>query len=387
VYPPPYRPSASAESGSASASASASNIDGQHLNLVIRVPVRVPEVDSAFELDVGSPSASIAPNLSGVQLKPHQLVLVQRCVDMEAGSVHLDRAFDVTIGRAMSGTYEDAVAAASNVTGGGTHPASFHSSSSLLRTRVGIIGDKAGSGKSFVVLSLIAIGRDVTAPADSMVRSFADDRVVLTTHGAPRTVVETTLLVVPHNLCGQWESYLSRWNGCGNERPIRYMTVSRNKHLLAIRQAGALDSVDLVVVTSTFYNAVAAVLTRSMKDASATEERWQKPGRLRRVVFDEADSLAISGVSTLDACFHWFVTASYKSMIFPFGDGSTIVSQQDESSAAVVEVQRTTGIRSSGFVKSLWSELGHTAMSRSVAHALVAKNSDAFVDASMHLPV
>jgi hypothetical protein len=245
-----------------------------------------------------------------------------------------------------------------------------------MRTRVGIIGDKAGAGKSYVILALVAAGRGTRVEPDPVVRSFADDRVVLTTRRNRWRVVETTLLVVPHNLCSQWEVYIARWNGNGNARPLRHMSINRTKHVAALRERGALDAIDLVVVTSTFYNAVAATIATRACDQGA---------RLRRVVYDEADSICIAGLSRVEASFHWFVTASYRNMIYPFGDGS-MLSQTQMTAGGIRSVQRTTGVRSSGFIKALWSELGHDAMSRSVAHAVVAKNADAYVDASMVLP-
>ena len=323
--------------------------------------VRAPEVSAVIELDESSgsfPAGHLAGEC-GVQLRPHQLTLAKRCAELEDGPVELSQPVSDTLTRVASNR-------------GGPQGDAPGEMRSTLSTRVGVIGDKAGSGKSFVILGIVAAGRATLASPDPIVRSFADDRVVLTTHRCQSSVVETTLLVVPHNLCSQWETYLMRWNAEGNTSPIRYAMVSRNKHVLAIRQPGALDAVDLVVVTSTFYNAVAAVLSRGLRERGA---------RLRRVVFDEADSLAISGLSMVDACFHWFVTASYRNMIFPFGDSSELLTGDDPT-----VVQRTTGVRSSGFIKSLWSDLGHTAMSRSVSHVLVAKNSNAYVDASMRLP-
>ena len=322
------------------------------------VAERAPEISAAAET-LGPSDArerECFRGSAGVPLKPHQISLVARCVDLERGAVELDRSFDL----------ERVANAISNPYGSPELASSPHVVAASLRTRVGIIGDKAGSGKSFVVLGVIAEGIGRIAPPESTVRSFADDRVLLTTHRGPLgAIAETTLIVVPHNLCDQWASYLSRWNE-GDARPLRHAIVSRSRHLLAIREQGALDALDVVLVTSTFYNAVATIFSRDLN---------VKP---RRVVFDEADSLVISSMAKVDACFHWFVTATYRNLIFPFGDPL--------AGAAGGRGGGGRGVRCGGFLKSLWAELGQNSMSRSVSHALVMKNSDAFVDASMRLP-
>ena len=333
----------------------------------------VVELDSASET---SPPGFLEGEC-GVTLRPHQLALVRRCAQLEAGQVPLQQSLVALFGGgAAAGSDGPAAAAAAEEEGEDVE---------TLRTRVGIIGDKAGAGKSFVLLALVASGRGTRSAPDAVVRSFAEDRVVITAHRRrPHATAASTststvasgeshdvsLLVVPHNLCAQWEGYVARWN-TSNARPLRCASINRTKHLAALREAGALDALDLIVVTSSFYNMVAAAIGRA---------------RIRRIMFDEADSLAISRCANLDASFHWFVTASYRNLLHPFGDGVSLTATYTQQQQQQQQHQRTTGIRSTGFVKQLFAELASSTQARIVAHALVAKCSDAFVDSSMLLP-
>ena len=358
----------------------------------------VEPASSVAELDESSPTAPVgflAGESGGVQLRPHQLTLVHHCLQLESGPVPLRPALAEMIGGAGSRMpprdrirqeQEEQEQEEQEQQEQEQEPEQEHEEpdAGTLRSRVGVLADKAGSGKSFVLLGLVAAGRGRPPPPDPIVRSFSDDRVVVTARREEALLpLDASLLVVPHNLCAQWEGYIARWNAAPNARPLRHLSVNRSKHALALRTPGALDALDLIVVTATFYNSVVLAVAR-------------QGARLRRVMFDEADSLAIPCMARVDACFHWFVTASYRNLIFPFGDGSalpTTASALSSSSSATSNAsnggrhaQRTTGVRSSGFLKLLWSDLGHSPMTRAFAHALVLRNADSFVDASMLLP-
>jgi hypothetical protein len=122
-----------------------------------------------------------------------------------------------------------------------------------------------------------------------------------------------------------------------------------------------LEDLDIVIVTTTFFNAVVRVVGCR---------------RVARVVFDEADSAAIPSCAAVNAEFVWFATASFANLIPPMLPMHVPMHQGKARS----------GIRSSGFIRAVFTDLGQTAISSLAAHALVVKCSDAFVDASLRLP-
>jgi hypothetical protein len=283
---------------------------------------------SLHELDESSPAAD---DLTGcdIVLRPHQRTLLHRCLMIEQGPVQLA---DIPL---FASLFMDSARMLER------HPHNH------LRTRVGIIGDKAGSGKSFVMLAIVQAGREGPARGlDPVVSSVAGNRVALSVR---QQVAELglSLLVVPHNLCVQWRGYVERFGG-----GLKHAFVSRSRDLPALREPGALEAIDLLVVTSTFHNSVAGIIGKRC---------------IRRVLYDEADSLTIPCCVAVDAGFHWFATASYRNMLS-------------------VCMPSNTGVRSSGFIKNTFAGLRETSMSRAFAYALVVKNGDAFVDNSLRLP-
>lgn len=293
------------------------------------------------ELDDDSPAAE-QPAAASIQLKPHQLALLHRCQMFEEQRLPL---------RDLRG-----VASALNVIPG-SGPAG---DADFMRTRIGIIGDRVGSGKSYVLLALVLATRGRCLSQESTVRSFSLNRVVISMLDQS-TPLPTSMLVVPHNLCSQWAGYITTFGGGMN-----VVQVSRSSHLEVLsRRRGDVAGVDLIVVTNTYYNAVAGML-----------QGWRC--KLRRVMYDEADSLAITSCSSVDAAFYWFVTASYANLLLPRGyfhfDFSTRESVWD-----------VTGVRSTGFIKNVMLDL-HNTLPREVAKAMIVRNRDEFVSRSFSMP-
>lgn len=181
-------------------------------------------------------------------------------------------------------------------------------------TRVGIYGDKAGSGKSYVLAELMLRGpAEPPAPTDvtrNLTRSLS---VMFRSDFAPDGEVPTlSLLVVPHSLVAQWQKVLAHMSG---DDPSAYLVASRAADNSAVsaaldackrKDAGAIRL--LCVSASLFCDAVSAIKARQMVVA--------------RVVYDEADSVRLqAGTASHDeerACFarfSWLVTASMHNLL------------------------------------------------------------------------
>ena len=266
-----------------------------------------------------------------VSLRPHQRALLHRCLCMEFEQLPVS---------------EMPCLRNTSFRGGG-------SPNDVVRTRIGIIGDRVGSGKSYVVLALVAAALGRAPEPYPMVKTYGGGRITFSQDDAGTTCMGITILVIPHNLCAQWEGYLAVFP------MLRSTVVSRTKHMDAVRQS--LDDLDLLVVTNSFYSAVAL---------------WFSGGgrrKVRRVVYDEADTIVIPSTAHVDASFYWFVTASYPNLLHPMpprlrGDASV-----------------GGGVRSSGFLRSLFVDIVNS-LARELVRALVVRSDDAFVRQSMDFP-
>ena len=275
-----------------------------------------------------SPLAEQPPGV-GVELKRHQRAALHACMRLETESVPLSEIPELR-------------------RGGACHPAD------ALRTKVGVLGDRVGAGKSFVLLGLLAATKGKAFEPGPAVRTYGGGRVVVTMRETTRSI-GTTLLVIPHNLCGQWESYVASFFPRGSG--VSSVCVSRTKHLQALRAAlDREEGVDIIIVINTFYCHVANVLN-------------DRRVRVRRMLVDEADTISLPGNLIVDAAFYWFVTASYASM---FENGHHMYNGRGSRTRAWL-------------VRSVFADFT-TLSSRDVAQAIVVRSDDAFVRSSMCVP-
>lgn len=295
---------------------------------------------STDELTEASARAA-QPDGVQVQLRAHQLALLHRCRQLEAGPISLAEFSQ----------------------------SAFHHDEGTVDTIIGIIGDMAGSGKSFVILSLI----NMHQPSFEMRRrpstvTLAQSRIIVTympqAVNAGDHLVGNTLLVVPHSIATQWQRYVQAFS---EDLAKRCLLLNKSKDMenIDVRLTFATNS--LVIVTAPLYNRL-------------VDKLMEKNITVHRLVFDEADSLNIPACSKLDASFTWFVTASYGNLLYPRG-----LEERDPSTRSTYLY--ATGLRNSGFIRNVFTELtSRRTWGPVFARAVIVRNSDRFIQTSITLP-
>ncbi len=133
----------------------------------------------------------------------------------------------------------------------------------------GVMADKPGSGKTYVILSLI------------MVNLYQ----------------KPNLIVVPQNIFSQWDKEIN--NFC-NMRFIRYKKVIEYSDTIDIFTCPeSLLSYDIILVTPLHYYMLASAIIRTRKT-------------IGRVFFDEIDTIEHILKEPLCAQFTWFISASFR---------------------------------------------------------------------------
>lgn len=287
------------------------------------------DVDEIKDTDPKAPHPTC-----NVTLKPHQLSLLYRAIQYENGKQKLI----------------DFPSMQDGVMNGDEH--FFH-------TNIGIIADRVGSGKSFVILSLITantiMDRDTT-----MIKSSGLNHLTFHFKDTRRSI-RTNVIVIPHNLALQWDQYIKRFGTID-----KYKMINKNKVFDAfVCDEDNIESYDLVVVTSSFFN----------KFVSLYNERGV---RFQRLIFDEVDTLNITGCQTVQANFIWFVTASYGNVLYPRG-----YSRYSHTVSSYIWC--ANGIRNSGFVKNIFVDL-YMNLPRELVKVLVLKNAESYIEMSLNLP-
>lgn len=214
----------------------------------------------------------------------------------------------------------------------------------FMQTSIGVYGDPVGSGKSHVMLALIVGDAREQGAGEPRVRmqTYAEGRIMISELETIRPI-KTSVIVVPHTLASQWESYLQPLS-------LNVMVVNRMKAVDRL-SAAALGELDVILVNNSFYSNIAHLLIY----------RGVKP---RRVIIDEADSIVLPSTICIKAAFTWFVTSSYQNLILPMGTAPG------------------GGISRHGFIRVLFLNL-YNSMTRAHTKRIVVRSSDAAVQASM----
>jgi len=186
-------------------------------------------------LTLASPLAE-QPPFSKTPLWPHQKRMLQRCLNIE-------KVFNI---------------------GQNNNLQSF-----------GILADKPGAGKTFVVVSLILSDLNVTN--------------------------QCNLIVVPQNIYKQWDDEIKRF--CDLDK-VTYKTFIDYSDIsnLYVEPEKMLNT-DIILTTSLYYHMISGIINCLSKTSKMT---------LGRTFFDEIDSINSMLREPIDCKFTWFISASFR---------------------------------------------------------------------------
>jgi hypothetical protein len=155
-----------------------------------------------------------------------------------------------------------------------------------INTRIGIIGDKAGSGKSFVMLALAC----AACPKRDMYKYVADNlfSVKVNMKAAREDDVGPSIVVAHHSLMRQWRENVELYDG-GLKTSVLYIG---RKSDIEKQDIESIKKYKIVVLSSSVYGLFCTAFTTVC---------------FRRMFVDEADTILLNS-QVVHALFYWFVT-------------------------------------------------------------------------------
>ena len=220
-------------------------------------------------LNSESPRIEQPPRIK-IPLKHHQLALIHRCRTLEKSST-----------------------------------SSYNANNLNIKTRVGVIGDVVGSGKTLSVLGLIETEKTIKT---SIPKYFSNQYISYidisnsnyVNYGSEKKAYEnTSVIVVPHNIYKQWVSTIETHTN------LKYLGIYNKKSYEKFKEVFEKDELnyDIILISSTKYKDISNDLYNCA---------------FSRLIFDEADSIKITGY-ILNNNFMWFVTSTYDVLCNPYG--------------------------------------------------------------------
>jgi len=288
-------------------------------------------------LDSNCPKA-LQPERLSIPLKPHQLTLLQYAKKLESNDGILVNAEEWNETAQYSYRY--------------VYPSDLGvGMDTRIYTRRGVICDKVGAGKSFVILSLIAdqprivMKRPITKTfsSKSHIRGFCDTNDI---------TFKTNLLIVPHNIFNQWKQYIVKHTNLSTMFFQRKSDFEKYKTFDDFKTI--FDQIELILISATMFRAFADNYVESLYDQ--IKQLNKRPLCLfSRIIFDEVHTINIPSCPSLPSNFNWFISSSMNDMY---------------------------SIRNCGF---LHDEM-HDISGDIVKCIYVIKNADKFIDESINIP-
>lgn len=296
----------------------------------------MPSADRKYYVnDITDNSDQIAhpPNWN-ITLKNHQLSLVSKCIDLENNGVQF------TNDEYLDCRFEN------------------------IKSNIGVIADKVGSGKSFSILALIETNRQpLVRFKHTQMYGFDNINVELKDTSHEYTKCHTNLIVVPHSIIKQWENCIK-----AASPNFTYYIVNTTKSLNKLDDKLRQDGI-IILISGTFY--------RKVQEHIINENYF-----VNRVIFDEADSMNTPNAKHIPANFYWFVSASFKNILNPYPRWNYEYRNWENSYLI------SSGISNNVYIKNIFMSFYKTKnqVLNRLIDKIVIRNSDEYVEQSFNLP-
>lgn len=172
----------------------------------------------------------------------------------------------------------------------------------MLKTNIGILSNKVGSGKTLIIIGLILRNvnnclnpdddKNITEILSSKSISEFQSSITISGDFLPnnKTLTNSSLVVCPYSIINQWETEI-------RETSLKALFLKKVKDFEEIT-LDIIKTFDVVVCTNTLYNKFIHKLSFEIDNLV-----WD------RVIFDEADSIK-SINSEINSRFFWMITAT-----------------------------------------------------------------------------
>jgi len=232
---------------------------------------------SPNELDNSSPQMEQPSGIKTV-LKPHQLTVLHAARNLEENrTIKIDRTHE---------SYE-------------------------IKSSIGVLCDKVGSGKTLELLSIIESKRGLTEHEIYKTFNISSDINVNITYNRSKTFKPVNLIVVPHTIFKQWVETIK------TQTSLSFLEMNSKKTIdKFVKEPEFCLNQDVLLISSTQYRKFYDVYEEYERSYSQLNNSKLI---LSRIIFDEANMINIKRLYIPSVSFSWFLTSSCASLYYPFG--------------------------------------------------------------------
>ena len=164
-------------------------------------------------------------------------------------------------------------------------------SNSVKETRIGIISDPTGSGKTYTIIGLLCRDKmewDISLPFTIESVSYEAGGLIKNTYIKRYDKLDCNLVLVSPSIIGQWYQEFSNTN-------LKVKQITNKKDIESLD----INSYDVIIVTTTMYNFLISITSKYA---------W------KRFIYDEPGNVRVSGMKYVIASFYWLITATPESI-------------------------------------------------------------------------
>lgn len=177
-----------------------------------------------------------------------------------------------------------------------------------ISTNVGILGDKVGSGKTLMIITLLTINKNM----HSRLIELGGTQFYSVKLKPSSQLIKSNLIIVPHKLLPQWNDAIKKYSPT-----LKVITISLNSHIDSLRKikknikknfmnneieieteeliVEKFNDIDIILIGETMYK-------RFYKIADNV--------RFNRILIDEADTIKLPRDMTCQFNFLWLITGT-----------------------------------------------------------------------------
>ena len=268
---------------------------------------------------------------SNIKLKNHQLTLLNACIEHENNGISIEND-DRINNRFLN-----------------------------VKTNIGIIGDKVGSGKSFVVLSIILCNPQPLV-SYNYTYTYGNNHLLFETKPIKyEKELDLNMIVCSYGLIKQWEKYIQSFSN-----KLTYFLMTSTANFEKYKLINNEKKYSIMLVSANFYKVITNYFT---------ERRY----RLNRVFFDEVDTVSIPIAKPINSKFYWLVSASYRNILYPYPKWNY---------GYLKSYMISSGIQGNAFIKNIFAQFSKclNEEEKICLSKIILKNEDSYVDESFNLP-
>ena len=284
---------------------------------------------------------AIQPEKIVTKMKPHQLTMLQACKTLEETSEK-------------------------------DNYGSLDNDSIRFNTRMGIICDLVGSGKTLSILSLIADKPKIITTQKRIsagCQNLINYQYLLDNKDDVKTI-PINIIVVPHTIVLQWNAYITA------NTQLKHLIIYNKKSMEKFIECGKdyYKELDILLISSTRYREVYKYLT-------------YKQEYIYRLIFDEVDTISISSLTNFNAHFYWFISSTVYNLFYPYGAKLYQDKNSNFSDHLTTNYNIKThipGLANCGFLKDTFRDLRH--VNKNVRKRIFIRNDLNYTKQSFLLP-